>query len=193
VFRDALVRRVAPFCRLTADQLDQLQQHYELMLRWNQTINLTRIVDEEEAVDRHYAESLFLGSNLPAGPLRIADVGSGAGFPGIPIAILRPGCSVMLIESHQRKAVFLKEASRELGNIRVTSSRGEDVQETFDLVVSRAVSWDVLEKIGFRLAPKVALLGTQAPNLNCQTIPIPWSPGTNIIYVSRETFLLSST
>src|SRR6185369_11634689 len=60
------------------------------MLRWNKMINLTRIERMEEVVDRHYAESLFLGSNLPAGPITIGDVGSGAGFPGLPIAVLRP-------------------------------------------------------------------------------------------------------
>jgi 16S rRNA (guanine(527)-N(7))-methyltransferase RsmG len=181
VFRDLLLRRVSAFCQLTAVQLAQLEQHYELMLRWNKTINLTRIVDEEQAVDRHYAESLFVGSNLPSGALRIADVGSGAGFPGIPIAILRPECSILLIESHLRKAVFLKEASRELGNVRVASKRAEDIQDTFDWVVSRAVSWDDVKKVGFRLAPQVALLGTEAPNPHRLTIPIPWSPSSNIV------------
>src|ERR1700682_5683540 len=111
------------------------------MLRWNKTINLTRIERVEEAVDRHYAESLFLGSNLPPGRLSIADVGSGAGFPGVPIAILRPELSVFLIESHQRKAVFLKEATRGLPNVSVSSKRAEDLRQTFDWVVSRAVSW----------------------------------------------------
>jgi 16S rRNA (guanine(527)-N(7))-methyltransferase RsmG len=193
VFRDLLLRRVSSFCQLTTSQVDQLQQHYELMLRWNKTINLTRIEDEQEVVDRHYAESLFLGSNLPDGPLHIADLGSGAGFPGIPIAILRPEYSVTLIESHQRKAVFLKEASRELGNVRVASKRAEDVGDTFDWVVSRAVSWDAVKKVGFVLAPKLALFGTDAPTPNCEAIPIPWSPGSNIIHVSRETFTTCST
>jgi 16S rRNA (guanine527-N7)-methyltransferase len=189
VFRDSLLRRVSGFCELTADQIDRLDQHYELMLRWNKIINLTRIVGEEDAVDRHYAESLFLGSKLPEGSLRIADVGSGAGFPGIPIAILRPECSVLLIESHQRKAVFLKEVSRGLQNIRVASRRAEDVQDTFDWVVSRAVSWDTLQKFCFRLAPKLALLGTESPISGCQTIPIPWFPASSILKVSRETSL----
>jgi 16S rRNA (guanine(527)-N(7))-methyltransferase RsmG len=187
VFRDLLLRRVAAFCRLSGDQVDQLEQHYGLMLRWNKTINLTRIVDEEEAVDRHYGESLFLGSNLPIGSRSIADVGSGAGFPGIPIAILRPECSVTLIESHQRKAVFLKEASRKLVNVRVASTRAEDIQESFDWVVSRAVSWDTVQKVGFRLAPMLALLGAEPPIENCQTIPIPWLPTSSVFKVSRAT------
>jgi 16S rRNA G527 N7-methylase RsmG len=181
VFRELLLQRVSAFCQLTSNQLDQLQQHYELMLRWNKTINLTRIEDEQEVVDRHYAESLFLGTNLPLGSLRVADVGSGAGFPGIPISVLRPEFSVTLIESHQRKSVFLKEASRGLGNVRVVSKRAEDLSEGFDWVVSRAVNWETIGKVGFRLAPRLALLGSAAPNPEAQLVPIPWAPGTNII------------
>src|SRR5215831_532416 len=101
-FRERLLRRVSGFCQLSDLQLDQLEQHCELMRRWNKVINLTRIEKLEEIVDRHFAESLLLGSKLPPGELRIADVGSGAGFPGIPIAILRPKTAVSLIESHQR-------------------------------------------------------------------------------------------
>src|SRR5262245_40368629 len=111
-FRELLLRRVSGFCELSSGQVDQLYQHYELLQRWNQRINLTAITDLTEAVDRHYAESLFLASKLPSVPLRIADIGSGAGFPGFPVAVLRPDCRVTLIESHQRKAVFLMEAAR---------------------------------------------------------------------------------
>jgi 16S rRNA (guanine527-N7)-methyltransferase len=182
VFRELLVKRVSDFCQLSAPQLDQLQQHYELMLRWNKTINLTRIEGIEEAVDRHYAESLFLGSKLPDGPLKIADVGSGAGFPGIPIAILRPEVSVSLIESHQRKAVFLKEASRTLPNVSVIPKRAEDLHQTFDWVVSRAVSWNDLQ--GLALSRRVALIGTDAPG---RFIQLPWANERNLVIVSRET------
>jgi 16S rRNA (guanine527-N7)-methyltransferase len=182
VFRELLVERVSEFCQLTVIQLDQLEQHYELMLRWNKTINLTRIERVEEVVDRHYAESLFLGVSLPAGPLRIADVGSGAGFPGIPIAVLRPEISISLIESHQRKAVFLKEATRSLPNVRVISKRAEDVGGSFDWIVSRAVRWHDLQGLG--LAPKLALIGTNAPGVS---VPFPWSDTRRLILVSRET------
>src|SRR5580693_8645036 len=122
-------------------------------MRWNQTVNLTAIRMREEAIERHYCESLFLGARLPAGALRIADVGSGAGFPGFPVAILRPECSVTLIESHQRKAVFLREASRAVPNVRVLAKRAEDVEETFDWVISRAVSYADLVPFLKKLAP----------------------------------------
>jgi 16S rRNA (guanine(527)-N(7))-methyltransferase RsmG len=185
VFRELLVQRVSEFCELSNVQLDQLRQHYELMLRWNKTINLTRIERVEEAVDRHYAEALFLGSKLPPGPLRIADVGSGAGFPGIPIAILRPEVSVSLIESHQRKAVFLKEATRSLPNVSVICKRAGDIVEEFDWVVSRAVSWRDLKELS--IAPKLALIGTDAPGA---TIPLPWANERRVILVSRETTMI---
>jgi len=182
VFRELLLQRTAEFCRLSAIQLGQLQKHYELMMRWNKTVNLTRIEDLAEAIDRHYSESLFLGSKLPPGPLTIADVGSGAGFPGVPIAILRPEVSVVLIESHQRKAVFLKEVTRDLPNVRVDSGRAECLVGTFDWVVSRAVSWPDLETL--RLAPKLALIGTEAPGL---VIPIPGEGNRKVVIVSRGT------
>jgi hypothetical protein len=74
------------------------------------------------------------------------------------VAIARPDCSVTLVESHQRKAVFLKEAARRLGNVRVLAVRAESVQERFDWLVSRAVSYEDLAP-AIRLAPRVVLLG----------------------------------
>src|ERR1700681_467468 len=115
-----------------------LQAHYELLLRWNRVLNLTTIDSLEEAIERHYCESLFLAVHLSPSPLHLADVGSGAGFPGIPVAVVRPDCTVTLIESHKRKAVFLREAARKLPNVRVLSQRGEDIKERFDCAVSRA-------------------------------------------------------
>lgn len=182
MFRELLLDRISGFSQLSSLQVGQLEQHYELMLRWNKTINLTRI-EGEQAVERHYAESLFLGTCLPPGPLRIADVGSGAGFPGIPVAILRPEATVSLIESHQRKAVFLKEAARALPNVTVVARRAEEVQDGFDWVVSRAVSWNDLEELA--LAPSLALLGTEASGMS---IPLPWDENRKVILVSRGTF-----
>jgi 16S rRNA (guanine(527)-N(7))-methyltransferase RsmG len=179
VFRELLLERVSSFCQLSDAQVSRLEQHYNLMIRWNKKINLTRIEGLEESIDRHYAESLFLGSLLPVGPLRIADIGSGAGFPGFPVAVLRPECAVTLIESHARKSVFLKEASRDLSNIRVLSRRAEDVGEPFDWVISRAVSWASLEPVAHRLAPHVAVLCASPPPGSHQFYRLP--------FVSRET------
>ena len=152
---------------LSPEQEAALEAHLDLLMRWNKSLNLTAIRTREEAIARHYCESLFLGTRLPAGALRIADVGSGGGFPGFPVAILRPECSVTLIESHQRKAVFLREASRKVPNVRVLAKRAEDVAETFDWVISRAVSYDDLAPILKKLAPNADLLsGAEAPPAN---------------------------
>lgn len=148
-----------PEFQLTAAQVAALEFHLDLLMTWNRKLNLTAIRNRQEAIERHYYESMFLGSRLPAGPLRIADVGSGAGFPGFPVAVARPECSVTLIESHQRKAVFLREASRNLSNVRVLARRAEQVVEAFDWVLSRAVSYGDLAPFLQRLAPNVALLG----------------------------------
>ena len=102
-------------------------------------MNLTTVKSGEETVTRHYCESLFFGSHLPGEPRSVVDIGSGAGFPGVPIAILKPSCAVTLVESHQRKAVFLREATRGLTNVSVVAQRAQDVADKFEWVVSRAV------------------------------------------------------
>lgn len=142
----------------TSQQKAILEAHFELLLRWNKKLNLTRITDPKEAWERHYMESIRLARQLPPGPLKIADVGSGAGFPGIPIAVVRPECQVTLIESHKRKAVFLREATRHMPNVRVLAMRAEDVKEKFDWVVSRAVRAGEVLKL--KLAPHIALMGS---------------------------------
>src|SRR5260221_13904898 len=137
----------------------QLHGHNELLQRWNRKINLTSIPSGPEAVIRHYCESLFFAANLPVTEqARIADLGSGAGFPGVPIAILRPERAIALIESHQRKAVFLRQATRGLGNVVVLASRAEDIEGTFDWLVSRAVDQKDVLTNALRLAPRVGLM-----------------------------------
>jgi 16S rRNA (guanine527-N7)-methyltransferase len=126
-------------------------------------MNLTRITVLEEAVRYHYGESLYLAMRLPEGPLRIVDVGSGAGFPGIPVAIYRPACSVDLVESHQRKSVFLREATRELPNVRVLAGRAEGVTGSYDWTISRAVQPEDVLKLN--LSPHVAVLGVEGETL----------------------------
>ena len=165
---------------LKPEQSAALEAHLDLLMRWNRSLNLTAIRSREEAIERHYCESLFLGAKLPAGALRIADVGSGAGFPGFPVAVLRPECSVTLIESHQRKAVFLREASRKIPNVRLLAKRAEDVAETFDWVISRAVSYADLAPFLKRLAPNADLLtGAEDPPDSLGSdgrspVPLPW-------------------
>jgi 16S rRNA (guanine527-N7)-methyltransferase len=178
VFADAL-RKELPLLEieLSDKQVHLLEQHFNLLNRWNKVINLTSIKDIDETVQMHYCESLFLGKCLPQEALKIVDVGSGAGFPGIPIAILRPDCQVTLLESHRRKSVFLREATRELETTFVIPKRTQEVPERFDWAVSRAVNYREIEESLGRLAPNVALLaGEDCPNnhFTWNKVKLPW-------------------
>ena len=181
MFPELLAREFAPYRSLTSGQIDLLEAHYNLLVQWNARLNLTRIESVEEAARLHYCESLFVGTRLPAGALRIVDVGSGAGFPGIPIAILRPECSITLVESHQRKGVFLREATRSLKNITIVTDRAENVAPSYDWQVSRAVSPpDVLK---LKLANNLALLvgSEEVPGFEKRE-PIPWGTSRYLMF-----------
>jgi len=110
-------------------------------------MNLTRITDRAAAEVQHVGDSLTVLPFLPAGPFRLADVGSGGGVPGIPLAIARPDATVLLIESTKKKAAFLKQTIEALGlaNASVSEWRAEDVgrsnnRESFDVALARAVA-----------------------------------------------------
>jgi len=90
VFRELLRKRISPIIDLSSTQIGQLEYHYNLLIKWNKVLNLTSLHGAEEIVERHYCESIFLAVHLPVGGLIVADVGSGAGFPGVPVAILLP-------------------------------------------------------------------------------------------------------
>ena len=183
MFRDSLKAFVGEWCDLTAQQLGRLEAHYRLLVKWNRVINLTRIEEESEAVRRHYAESLFLAQQLGAAS-SVADLGSGAGFPGVPVAILNPDVKVTLIESHARKSVFLKEATRDLSNVRVLTRRFEDVSERFDCVISRAVSWEDLSESVGKLADRALLLATHTPDgPSGSWIELPWEKERGVLQV----------
>jgi 16S rRNA (guanine527-N7)-methyltransferase len=198
-FGELLRGRLAGICLLTGQHVDLLENHFALLNRWNRTLNLTSIRDVKEAVVRHYSESLFLAAHLPVKCESVADLGSGAGFPGIPTAILRPESAVTLIESHQRKAVFLKEATRHLGNVRVLAKRAEAVEERFDWLVSRAVAPREVLQFVPGLAPNLALLLSQEDSVKLlasrklrfeEPVPMPWLARSVLLlgsYVSRET------
>jgi 16S rRNA (guanine527-N7)-methyltransferase len=156
MFRELLISEWKPYGTLSAEQLAALEHHYEQLTIWNQKTNLTRIRDVAAVVRLHYCESMFLGSVLPAGQLAVVDVGSGAGFPGVPLAIVRPDCRITLVESNRRKAVFLRESCRGILNISVSPGRAEDLNSRYDWVVSRAVR--PIDVLRVRVAPSFAIL-----------------------------------
>ena len=136
---------------LSPAQLHSISMYIDILIRWNARINLTAIRNEEEIVTRHFGESLFGARHLlpsespepsPDAPITVADVGSGAGFPGIPFKIWAPKIHLTLIESDHKKAAFLSEVTRALTltNVNVRNVRAEVLEGSrFDLVTLRAV------------------------------------------------------
>lgn len=115
-------------------------QYLRLMMRWNARLNLSSIRDEEGILSRHFVESIACARALPAGISTLLDFGSGAGFPGIPIALCRPEIAVTLAESQAKKAAFLQEAIRALLiSATVHAGRAEMLGCAFDCVTLRAV------------------------------------------------------
>lgn len=127
---------------LSDTAVDKLLAYQALMIKWNRTYNLTAIRDPEEMLVHHLLDSLVVAPLLPHGPLRLADVGSGGGLPGIPLAIARPEIQVTLIETSSKKSAFQQQVKIELGlsNVSVYSGRVEDYKDkgSFDAVISRA-------------------------------------------------------
>jgi 16S rRNA (guanine527-N7)-methyltransferase len=116
------------------------ENYLSLILRWNARVNLTAVRDEDGIFSRHFVESIVCARTLPADISTLLDFGSGAGFPGIPIALCRPEIAVTLAESQGKKAAFLQEAVRVLGlSAKVHSGRSETLAREFDCVTLRAV------------------------------------------------------
>jgi len=125
-------------------QCVQIRQYVELLLLWNKRLNLTSIVDPQEIVTRHFGESMFLCTLLPVENCRLADVGSGAGFPGLAIKLIRPSVWATLIESSQKKCAFLSEVVRKLGisPVEISQGRFEDLRiptRSKELLIARAI------------------------------------------------------
>ncbi|MGA8442610.1 MAG: 16S rRNA (guanine(527)-N(7))-methyltransferase RsmG [Candidatus Sulfotelmatobacter sp.] len=145
------LKPIAKSAVLSRSQLDHISTYIDLLIRWNSRINLTAIRDPEEVVTRHFGESLFAarhlfpgvssGSAVVEGGARLADLGSGAGFPGIPIKLWAPAIALTLIESNHKKATFLREVVRSLTltNIDIQNARAEAITQTYEIVTLRAI------------------------------------------------------
>jgi 16S rRNA (guanine527-N7)-methyltransferase len=125
--------------------VEGIQSYIALLLQWNQSISLTTLTDPEEIVRFHFGESLFGASVVPITHGRLADIGTGAGFPGLPLKMLVPALDLTLIESNTKKAAFLGEVGRRLALDRVTVFRGRmealdgEAADSFDFVTARAL------------------------------------------------------
>lgn len=132
---------------LTSQQLEKLNQFYELLISWNQKMNLTRIIEKEDVYLKHFYDSLTLSKVIDLNQdLTLCDVGSGAGFPGIVLKICFPNLKITLLDSLQKRVNYLNEIIKELDlkNIEAIHTRAEDYakqnREKFDIVTARAVA-----------------------------------------------------
>jgi 16S rRNA (guanine527-N7)-methyltransferase len=201
------------------DQVQSISTYIDVLLRWNARINLTAIRAPEEIVTRHFGESLFAARHLfpvPSGraalqarvtghkeigasaPASVADVGSGAGFPGLPIKLWAPHISLTLIESNHKKAAFLREVTRALTltDVNIQNTRAESIPPaTYDTVTLRAVERfeSILPTAAALVAPggRLALLISSAQETQPRsTLPdLIWSEPTPIPQ-SRSRILL---
>jgi 16S rRNA (guanine527-N7)-methyltransferase len=182
--------------RLSSAQLSSISTYIDILLRWNARINLTAIRDPEEIITRHFGESLFAARHLfPVSSLtvqeiplctpvpsvvRLADLGSGAGFPGLPIKLWAPHVALTLIESNHKKATFLREVVRALTltDVDVQNARAQSLPpRTYDVVTLRAVErFDAIVPVAASLVADdgcLALLisSAQVPQLRTALAP----------------------
>jgi len=196
-----------------------ISTYIDILLHWNARINLTAIRDPEEIVTRHFGESLFAARHLfpkvypvpsvvkdvnfdvASAQLRLADLGSGAGFPGIPIKLWAPKIELTLIESNQKKATFLREIARALTltDVNIQNARADTLSPSaFHAVTVRAVERfaTILPTSAALLAPggRLALL-ISSPQLQTAHATLPmftWEPPTQVPR-SDSRYLLSGT
>ena len=194
----AIAELLTPYLEAPQTLLPKLSEYLDLLLRWNARTNLTAIRDPEEIVRRHFGESLFAGANLGSPvPETLLDLGSGAGFPGLPIALLHPQLAVTLAESQNKKATFLREAVRTLGlkNVTVWADRAEAFppETMFHTVTMRAVdNMDAALSAASPLASHQLVLLTGTPPILPvgfgleSSLPIPGSKSTVLLKAIRS-------
>jgi 16S rRNA (guanine527-N7)-methyltransferase len=196
-----IAETLSPFVRkpLSGEQLTRISNYLALLKKWNETIPLTSIEDSIEIVARHFGESIFAGSLLDLERGRLADVGSGAGFPGLPLKIAFPELEVILVEPNIKKCAFLREVQSTLGlsGVDVLRSRYEDfaaVPNSLDFICSRALGgykrllqWS---KSALKSEGHVILwLGVEDSNLLSRTKGWNWNLPVNIPESRRRVVL----
>ena len=128
---------------VTNEKLDKLEKFYQLLIEWNNKINLTRIVEKEDVYLKHFYDSLTIVKEVDLNKVEtLCDVGTGAGFPGIVLKIFYPHLKITLVDSLLKRVNYLNTIIKdlELTDIKAIHARGEDVKEKFDIVTSRAVA-----------------------------------------------------
>jgi 16S rRNA (guanine527-N7)-methyltransferase len=142
---DQIVSALTPFqIQLSTGQIAQVREYVRLLLKWNQSVSLTSVADPVEIVARHFGESMFISCLIPVKNCRLADLGSGAGFPGLALKVACPALQVKLIESNKKKCAFLSEVVRllKMENVEVMPIRFNEIRTPMDfaeIVTARAV------------------------------------------------------
>ena len=202
--RERIAELLAPFVGadpLADFQISAIKNYIDLLLKWNAKLNLTSIRDPEKIVTRHFGESLFAARQLfPAGDARESaiDIGSGAGFPGLPLKLWAPHLELTLIESNQRKATFLREVIRalDLTSTAVLSQRAESVSLQADLVTFRAVEhFERILPVALRLVRpggRIALLigGGQVQEAHATLPTVTWRQPHSIPLTRNEVVMI---
>ena len=142
---DQILSRLSPFqVSLSNDQISKIREYLRLLLTWNQSVSLASVVDPVEILARHFGESMFVSSLIPVENCRLADLGSGAGFPGLALKIVCPSLRLILIESNKKKCAFLLEVVRslQLEEVEVLPIRFDQIrgtQNSAEIITARAV------------------------------------------------------
>ncbi|MGC2422381.1 MAG: 16S rRNA (guanine(527)-N(7))-methyltransferase RsmG, partial [Candidatus Acidiferrales bacterium] len=185
----------------TQTMISGIRKYTSLLLRWNERVSLTTVTDTVEIIKFHFGESLFALPSVPILGGRLTDVGSGAGFPGLPLAMANPALHVTLIESDTKKAIFLSEAVRELAlpNVNVFRGRMDDlpIGPGFEFITARALGQhkDLLKWSSERLSDRgkvVLWLGEPDALSLSNDAAWHWDPPIHIPG-SKRRFLLAGT
>ncbi|MBO6047050.1 MAG: 16S rRNA (guanine(527)-N(7))-methyltransferase RsmG [Erysipelotrichaceae bacterium] len=168
-FKNRLLEEGLP---IDDEKLSKFHRYYELLVEWNQKMNLTAITEEADVYLKHFYDSVTIATDIALSKQTICDVGAGAGFPSIPLKILYPDLKVTIVDSLNKRITFLHHLCEELGleNVEAVAARAEDYakdhRQSFDLVTARAVArLNILDELCLPLVAKggcfLALKGRQ--------------------------------
>lgn len=198
---DQILSTLSPFqISLSNDQISKIREYLRLLLKWNQSVSLTSVVDPVEILSRHFGESMFVSCLISLENCRLADLGAGAGFPGLALKIACPNLRLTLIESNKKKCAFLSEVVRslELKDVQVLPLRFEETRvatDFADIIAARALGRfpDVLRWVKGALARRghvILWLGAQDTTKLSATPGWIWQPAVKVPESQRRFVLI---